>query len=88
MALIVVMYVDQTIHTGIGWYLSWLTYIKYAGSSKALAVFLETEDTPSIVLNLTALTSLLIAIRLGIADSILVSFALAPALYCVIIPDC
>ena len=70
--LIVAMYIDQTIHVGISWYLSWLTYYKYAGSSKALAVFLETKDTPLTVLNLTAMTNLLITIRLGIADSILV----------------
>jgi hypothetical protein len=70
--LIIAMYFNQTVDISIDWYLSWLAYVKYAGSSEAAAIFVQTEDTPSTVLPLIAVTNLLGIIRLGIADSIVV----------------
>jgi hypothetical protein len=72
MMLIAAMYINQSIIISIDWYLSWLAYIRYGGSPKALAILHQTEDTPLTVLYLTAVTALLITIRLGIADSIMV----------------
>jgi hypothetical protein len=73
MMLIVVMYVNQSILLSIDCYLSWLAYIKYGGSHEAVAVFYQTKDTPVRVLYLLAVIELLETIRLGIADSIMVS---------------
>jgi hypothetical protein len=72
MMLIAAMYINQSIIISIDWYLSWLAYIRYGGLPEALAIFDQTEDTPLTVLYLTAVTALLITIRLGIADSIMV----------------
>jgi hypothetical protein len=72
MTLIIAMFVNQTINISINWYLSWLAYIKYGGSSEAASIFAETADTPLTVLNLIAVDRLLVVIRLGIADSIMV----------------
>jgi hypothetical protein len=72
MMLIAAMYVNQTILLSIEWYLSWLAFIKYGGLAEAVTVFYQTEDTQVTELNLIAVTNLLAAIRLGIADSIMV----------------
>jgi hypothetical protein len=70
--LIAAMYVNQSILISINWYFSWIAYVKYRGSNKAVAVFTQTEDTPLLVQKLIAVTGLLVAIKLGIADSIMV----------------
>jgi hypothetical protein len=72
MMLISAMYVNRSISVSINCYLSWLAYIKYGGSSEAVAIFAQTPDTPSTVLSLIGVTYLLTVIRQGIADSILV----------------
>jgi hypothetical protein len=72
MILIAAMYVTQGMLTSINWYLSWLAYIKYGGSSQAVALVYATEDTPLTELNLLAATELLKPIKVGIADSIMV----------------
>ena len=74
MTLIVAMYINQAIHVSINWYLSWLAYIKYGGSSEAMAMFTQTEEIPLTVIILFAVENLLVTIRLGIADSIMVFF--------------
>jgi hypothetical protein len=72
MMLIIAMYVNETIHISIQWYLSWLEYIKYGDSSDTVALFTQTGDTPFTVLVLIAVENILQTIRLGIADSIMV----------------
>ena len=72
MMLIGAMYINQTIDISIQWYLSWLAYIKYGGFPEAVAFTYQTEDTPLTVLYLIAVLNLLITIRVGIADSIMV----------------
>jgi hypothetical protein len=84
MMLIAAMYINQSITISIDWYLSWLAYIKYGGSSEAVSVSYATEDTPMTVLNLFAVQALLESIKVGIADSIMV-FILT---WTVKIPDC
>jgi hypothetical protein len=70
--LIAAMYISQSITISMDWYLSWLAYIKYGGSSDAVSVAYVTEDTPVTVLNLSAAIVLLESIKVGIADSIMV----------------
>jgi hypothetical protein len=72
MMLIAAMYVNQSIIISISWYSSWLAYIKYGGSSEAVTVFYQTEDTPVTLLYLIAVKDFLGTVRMGIADSIMV----------------
>ena len=81
MMLIGAMYINQTIDISIQWYLSWLAYVKYGGSSGAMAFVYQTEDSPLTVLYLIGVQSLLITIRLGIADSIMVFLLLISTPY-------
>jgi hypothetical protein len=71
--LVLAMYINETVVAALNWYLGWLAYVKYSGSNdQALAVILLSEDTPLTVLNINGVTTFMIIIRLGIADSIMV----------------
>jgi hypothetical protein len=73
MILVAAMYINQTAIVSTDWYTSWLAYIQDGGSiDQTLAVLLEEENTPLTVLWLIAVSYLLITIRVGIADSIMV----------------
>jgi hypothetical protein len=73
MALILVMYINESALTALNWYLGWLAYVKYSGSEdQAAAIFLLSEETPLTVLYIGGVTYLLTTLRLGIADSIMV----------------
>jgi hypothetical protein len=73
MILILVMYINQSALVAVIWYLGWLAYVKHSGSEdQATAIFLPSEETPLTVLNITAVTTLLVTLKLGIADSIMV----------------
>jgi hypothetical protein len=87
MMLISAMYINQTIDISIQWYLSWLAYVKYGGSSGAMAFLYQTEDTPLTVLYLIGVQSLLMTIRLGIADSIMVFLLMTSTAYPAIVAN-
>ena len=71
------MYINESAQIALNWYTGWLGYVKYSSSNdQALAVFLLSEETPLAVLNINGVTTFLIIVRLGIADSILVVFNL------------
>jgi hypothetical protein len=73
MVLISVMYINQTILVVLRWYLAWLAYVKYSDSNdRALAVILLSENTPLVVFYIAAVETLLVTIRLGVADSMMV----------------
>jgi hypothetical protein len=73
MILILVMYINETVTIALDWYLAWLAYVKYSASNdQALAILLLGDDTPLTVLNIAAVHILLITIKVGIADSIMV----------------
>jgi hypothetical protein len=73
MTLILAMYIIETVTVALSWYTGWLAYVKYSGSNnQAMAVIVISEDTPLTVLNINAVTSFLVTLRLGIADSIMV----------------
>ena len=73
MILILVMYINESALVALNWYMGWLGYVKYSSShDQAVAVVIETEETPLTVLNMIAVTNLLATLRLGIADSIMV----------------
>jgi hypothetical protein len=74
MVLILVMYINESALTALDWYLGWLAYVKYSGSEdQATAIFWATEETPLTVLYIFAVSNLLETLKLGIADSIMVS---------------
>jgi hypothetical protein len=73
MALILVMYINDTALSALDWYLGWLAYVKYSGSEdQVAALFGLSEETPLTVLYIGAVTNLLETLKLGIADSIMV----------------
>jgi hypothetical protein len=75
LALILVMYIGQSAGTAVNWYCGWLAFVKYSGSpDQAAAIFWPSEETPLTVLKMTAVIYLIAALRIGIADSILVSY--------------
>ena len=70
MILILVMYISETVRVALDWYLGWLTYVTFSGSEdQAVASFLVSEETP---LNIAAVGTFLVTIKLSIADSIMV----------------
>jgi hypothetical protein len=73
MILIFVMYISESALVAVNWYLGWLAYVKYSSSeNQAAAIVWESENTPLTVLYIGAVTYLLLTLRLGIADSIMV----------------
>ena len=82
MILILAMYINETVLITLNWYLDWLAYVKYSGSEdQAAAMFIPSEETPLIVLNMIGVSYILRTIRLGIADSIMV-ICLISCLFC------
>jgi hypothetical protein len=74
MGLIVAMFINQTVSVVLDFYSEWLAYVKYSESNdRALSVLVGTEETPLAVLNIIAVENLILTIKLGIADSIMVS---------------
>ena len=74
MTLVLAMYVNETVVAALNWYLGWLAFVKYSGSNdQALAVFFFSEETPRTVLYMNDVAVLVATLRLGIADSIMVS---------------
>jgi hypothetical protein len=73
MILILAMYIVETVLVAFDCYLGWLAYVQYSGSEEqAVAMFITSEDTPLIVINMILIQLLFVTIRLGIADSIMV----------------
>jgi hypothetical protein len=73
MILILVMYINESALVALNWYMGWLGYVKYSGSEdQAAAIFFDSEETPLTVLYIEGVTYLLVTLRLGIADSIMV----------------
>jgi hypothetical protein len=74
MGLIVLMYALQTIHSACNWYITWLGFIYYGNTPDQAFDALEQDGSTSLsLLVIGSMFELLVTLRLGIADSIMVS---------------
>ena len=73
MGLIVLMFSLQTVHSACDWYITWLGFIYDSNAPDQALDVLETGGTSHSVHVIYAMDDLLTPLRLGIADSIMVS---------------
>ena len=74
MWLIVLMFVLQTIHSVLDWYITWLGFIYYSNAPDQALHALEKNGITGLTLHaLVSMNILLTTLRLAIADSIMVS---------------
>jgi hypothetical protein len=79
------MYLNESALVAINWYFGWLAHVKYRGSEdQAAAIFWLSEETPLTVLHMFDVTYLLVTLKLGIADSIMVPPPLSHSVYSLI----
>jgi hypothetical protein len=74
MGLIVLMFALQTVHNASNWYTTWLGFIYYSNAPDQALDALEVNSPISLSLRVVgSMENLLTALRLAIADSIMVS---------------
>ena len=73
MGLIVLMFALQTIHNICDWYIAWLSFIYYSDMPDQALDALEDDGTRLSLQVVQSIVDLLTALRLAIADSIMVS---------------
>jgi hypothetical protein len=71
--LILLMFTLQTIHNADTWYRDWVAFIKDDGKPKDELLVMENIETTRVLYATGTLEDLLTALRLAIADSIIVS---------------
>jgi hypothetical protein len=82
MGLIVLMFTLQTIHNICTWYTAWLGFIHYGDEPTQALAALQGDGSKSCLLRVVgSITILLTALRLAIADSIMVSTPLSLPVY-------
>ena len=74
MALILAMFTLHTIHIASNWYITWLAFIKYGGTTDdAWSVLVNGGPSAVTTVALDGLNDLLTVLRMAIADSIMAS---------------